>query len=133
MSAFSILLESPERRRRIDGVRSFVGEDKTGSFGILPGHARLLASLEFGLARYRADGDWSYLALPGGLLYFEHDRLHLCTRRFLLGADYETISQALETELRAEEAKRKELRDDLRRLEEAMLRRLWQAGRGGAR
>ncbi len=52
-------------------MRSFIGEDASGSFGLQAGHARFMTILEFGLARFRtAEADWQYLALPGALLYF---------------------------------------------------------------
>ena len=50
---------------------SFVGEDDSGSFGILPGHARVMTLLGFGLARFRvADRPGSILALAGGSRLF---------------------------------------------------------------
>ena len=74
---------------------SFVGEDDSGSFGILPGHARMMTLLGFGLARFRvADQDWEYLAFPGALAYFVDDQLYFNTRRYLRGKDYERLSAA---------------------------------------
>ena len=37
-------------------MASFIGEDDSGSFGILAGHARMMTMLGFGLARFRAGG-----------------------------------------------------------------------------
>jgi len=114
-------------------VTSFVGEDASGSFGILAGHARMVTSLLIGLARFRsADGPWRYLALPGAVLYFHDNVLTLCTRRYLLDDDYLRISQALQQQLLAEEEKLHTMKESLQRMEEAVLKRLWEADRKGA-
>jgi F-type H+-transporting ATPase subunit epsilon len=116
----------------ISGVTSFVGEDASGSFGILAGHARLASLLIMGLARYRVGEDqWRYLALPGAVLYFHDDVLTLSTRRYLQDDDYMRISQALQQQLLAEEEKLHVLKTSLHRMEEAVLKRLWEMGRKG--
>ncbi len=130
MRTFTLVLQSRLERRRVDGVESFVGEDRSGAFGLLAGHARMIAALELGLARYRtSDGAWTYVALPGGVLYFSGDTLTLSARRFVCGADYTKILEALERRLLVEEEKMREVKESLHHLEEAMLKRLWQAGR----
>jgi F-type H+-transporting ATPase subunit epsilon len=132
VNAFTLTLLDATRSQRIDGVTSFVGEDASGSFGILPGHARMMTVLVFGLARFRtAAGEWRYLALPGALLYFSGNALSLGTRRFLLDDDYERISAALHEQLLAEERTLHEIRNSLHRMEEQLLRRLWRMGPGG--
>lgn len=130
VKTFSLQLLSTIEQRQIDGVTSFVGEDASGSFGILADHARSITSLVFGLARFRRDADeWQYLALPGGLLYFVDNRLQICTRHFLIDSDYERISGLLQQQLLAEEQSLYEMKESLRRMEESLLRRLWEAGR----
>ncbi len=102
MNIFVLHLESATQYERIDNVVSFVGEDASGSFGILPGHARMTTLLEFGLARFRiADEDWQFLAVPGAVLYHRDNQLHVCTRHYLRGRDYERISTALREQLLA--------------------------------
>lgn len=130
MKTFSLQLLSAIEQQQIDGVTSFVGEDASGSFGILAGHARSITSLVFGLARFRRDEEeWQYLALPGGLLYFVDNRLQICTRHFLIDSDYERISELLQQQLVAEEQDLMEMKESLQRMEESLLRRLWEAGR----
>ena len=132
MNAFPLHLESATQYERIENVLSFVGEDGSGSFGILPGHDRMMTLLSFGLARFRTAGqDWEYLALPGALAYFVKGELHLSTRRYVRGKDYENISAALQTELLAEENALEEIKRSLRHLEEEMFKRLWKMKRGG--
>lgn len=132
MRTFTLVLQDATRSEQIDDVVSFGAEDASGSFGILAGHARMMTTLLTGLARYRhADGDWQYLAMPGAVLYFHDDTLTLGTRRYLRDSNYLRISRALREQLLAEEEKLKATRDSLRRMEEALLKRLWESGRRG--
>lgn len=131
MNAFTLHLESATQYERIENVVSFVGEDESGSFGMLSGHARMMTLLTFGLARFRgADQGWEYVALPGALAYFVDGQLHLSARRYVRGKDSEGISAALEKELLAEEEALQEMKQSLRRLEEEMFKRLWKMRHG---
>jgi len=131
VNTFSLKLQDATRAEEINGVSSFVGEDDSGSFGILAGHARLMTTLVIGLARYRVgDGAWQYLALPGAVLYFDRDLLTLCTRHYLQDADYTKISNALQQELLAEEEMLHSVKESLQRMEEDVLKRLWKISRG---
>jgi F-type H+-transporting ATPase subunit epsilon len=134
MSTFTLILQDATHSEAVEDVVSFVGEDSSGSFGIQAGHGRIMASLSFGLARFRADsGDWKYLALPGALLYFDDDVLTLSTRHYVMDDDYRRISEILREKLLAEEAELKDLKESLRRMEEEALRRMWQLGQRAAR
>lgn len=126
MDQFALNLFDATHEQRITGVTSFIGEDASGSFGILPNHARFMTTLVFGLARFRlATEDWQYLALPGAVVYFKDNELTLSTRHFLLDRDLERISLLLEQQLLAEEENLRVTRDSFRRMEQAMLKRLW--------
>ena len=103
MSGITLHLQDAMHSETLEQVTSFVGEDASGSFGLLAGHERFMTSLVFGLARFRVQGNaWEYLALPGALLYFVDDHLYLNTRRLLRDSDYERITAALEEQLLAE-------------------------------
>ena len=126
MNSFVLHLQSATQYERIENVESFVGLDSSGSFGILGGHARSMTSLVFGLARFRTgNGVLSYLALPGALLYFMDNQLTINTRRYHYDADYKRISSVLEKEMLAEEEKLHGVKESLRQLEQAMLKRMW--------
>lgn len=130
MKTFVLHLQSATQYERVDDVESFVGEDVSGSFGVLAGHARMMTSLAFGLARYRsAGGGWRYLAQPGAILYFLDNQLYINTRRYVRGEDYETISATLSHELRLEEKNLQGLKENLGRLEDEMFKRLWRLQR----
>ena len=125
MNAFTLHLQSATQYEAIEDVTSFVAEDDSGSFGIQAGHARCMASLRFGLARYRCgERPWQYLALPGALLYFVDNELFLNTRRYVRDHDYERINTALREQLHREEAGLLRIKDSLRRMEEEMFKRL---------
>ncbi len=133
MKTFTLRLQDATQSEEITGVTSFVGEDASGSFGILAGHGRMMTSLIIGLARFRVGEDiWKYLALPGAVLYFDDNELTLSTRRYLLDDDHMRISQALQEQLLAEEDALKAIKHSLRQMEEEALRRLWEMGRRGA-
>ncbi|GAB6066929.1 hypothetical protein JCM13664_02470 [Methylothermus subterraneus] len=129
MNTFVLHLQSATQTERIEGVVSFVGRDASGSFGIWPGHVRLLTVLEFGLARFRClGGEWEYLALPGAVVYFVADELFLSCRRFFRDRQLAAIERALGAELAREERELKELKTSLKRMEEAMFKRLLRLG-----
>lgn len=131
VNTFVLHLQDATRHERIEGVSSFLGEDRSGSFGILAGHARAMTSLVFGLARFRVvDRDWEFLAVPGALLYFVENNLYLSTRRYLRDDHYERISLLLEEQLRTEEANLRTIKESFLRLEQEMLKRLWKTDRG---
>ena len=130
MTYFTLHLEGATQYERIDDVLCFVAEDASGSFGILPGHARLVTALEIGLSRFHSAAQgWRYVAAPGALLYFARNELHFATRRFLCGGDHAQIRSALRHELSEEEVSLREIRQSLRRLEENMFLRLWRLAR----
>jgi len=130
MSGFTLHLYAADRYERIDEVASFVGEDASGSFGLLPRHDRFMTVLTFGLSRLRrADGAWEYLGVPGGVLYFVDNELRLSTRRYLRDTDARRIAQALAGELLEEEQAMGETRRKLHRLEAEMFKRLVELGR----
>ena len=133
MSTFTLRLQDARRAEEFSAVRSFVGEDATGSFGILAGHARMATVLVVGLARFRTEAEpWRYVATPGALVYFRDNALMLSTRRYICDPDYTRISAALREELLVEEERLHATKESLRRMEEALLKRMWEFGRGAA-
>lgn len=130
MKTFTLILHDATHHEEIQQVTSFVGEDDSGSFGILHGHARMMTSLIIGLARFQiADATWKYLALPGAILYFHNNVLTLSTRHYLLDDNYMRISQALQEQLLVEEENLHNMKQSLHRMEEQLLKRLWDMGR----
>jgi len=130
MNSFVLCLLDATHCEEIKDVTSFIGEDETGSFGLLANHSRFMTVLSTGIAKYRTgDSHWKYLAAAGGVLYFKNNILTLCTFRFLLDDDYSRISQALEQQLLAEEEKSQTFKDSLHHMEEQIFMRLWEIGK----
>lgn len=131
MSTFTLVLQDANGEERISDASSFVGEDSSGSFGILAGHAPLITVLVVGLARFRrASADWEYLAFPGAVLRFDRNVLTIATRRYLRNRDYAQISADLARELEAEESTLAAVKRSLRRMEERLFVRLSELERG---
>jgi F-type H+-transporting ATPase subunit epsilon len=133
MKTFSLNVLDASGATAFADVASFVGEDASGSFGILAGHALFVTALVIGLGRFRAaDGLWRYIAMPGAVLHFKDDVLTLSTRRCLIDDDYTRISTALAEQLLTEEEKLQSMKQSLRRMEDEVLKRLWEMGRSEA-
>jgi len=129
---FTLHLQSATQYERIEGVRSFVGEDPSGRFGILAGHEPLLTALIFGLCRYQVDSQpWMFVALPGGVLFMRNNQLMINTRHYLSNTDFELISEELGSRLLAEEQELHSVKKSLQQMEEQMLKRLWDLRRQG--
>jgi F-type H+-transporting ATPase subunit epsilon len=126
----TLRLRDSTRTKQVEQVTHFIGEDASGSFGILPGHARTIIALTAGLARFRiGDDPWMYLALPGGILYLRQDLLTICTRRFLIDEDYTRIASALQEQLLQEEENLRAIKSSLRQMEDSMFKRLSRMGK----
>lgn len=131
MTTFPVHLLASDRGETIADVASFVGEDASGSFGLLARHQRFMTVLAFGLARLTlADGTRHYLGLPGGLLYFVDNTLRISTRRYLIGSDAAAIGSTLAQVMLAEEQALALTRQKLHQLEAQMLQRLAQLDLG---
>ena len=127
---FTLCLLDTVHATERDDVVSFVGEDASGSFGLLADHERFATCLVFGLSRFRTeDGAWLYIAMPGGVLYFANNRLTISGRHYIVDRDYERISDVLHTQLLAEETQLQSLKKSLHSMESELFKRLWEAGR----
>jgi F-type H+-transporting ATPase subunit epsilon len=130
MNTFTLLLHDNTHTDVIKDVTSFVGEDKSGSFGVLANRMRMMTVLIMGLARFKVNQQsWQYIATPGALVYFNENRLIISTRHYLIDNDYMRISAALEEQLLEEESQLQQQKKGLRRMEETVIKRLWELGR----
>ena len=132
MRTFEMRLQSTAQSETFQNVVSFVGEDASGQFGLLSHHARMMTCLVYGLATIRYDtNDIDYLAVPGGLLYFRNNRLVISTRQYVRNKDYDVILTALDETFQIEEQNLSRIKDSLHRLDESMLKRLFELKRQG--
>ena len=125
MNTFTLHLRDPGNYLFEERVLSFVARDAQGSFGLLANHERMMTFLGYGLAHYRLEqGQEFHIILPGGLLYFHDNTLHLSTRRFYHHPHMDRILGEMEARLQAEEAGLVALKHNLKHLEQEMLRRM---------
>ncbi|MEF8731275.1 MAG: F0F1 ATP synthase subunit epsilon [Candidatus Accumulibacter meliphilus] len=125
MNCFALHLHDSHGGERFDDVVQFIAADGSGSFGILAGHARMLAVLRYGLARFvDSAGRWHFLSLPGGVMSFADNRLTLATVRYFLGDERAGICRQLEDEMARLDSDVHSSRATLTEIEHALLRRL---------
>ena len=130
MKTFTLLIQDATHAEKIDGLSSFVGEDKSGSFGILADHARFMTTLVMGLARYRiGNKPWQYLAQPGAVLYFKNNLLTISTRHYFRDENYMHISNDLQQKLLAEEEALHSVKHSLQHMEKEVLKHMWELHR----
>jgi len=130
MKTFTLLIQDATHAEKIEDISSFVGEDKSGSFGILAGHARMMTILVMGLARYRKDNEpWQYLAQPGAVLYFNNNILTISTRHYFRDENYMQISSDLQQKLLAEEEELHSVKHSLQHMEKEILKHMWELRR----
>ena len=77
MNSFQLLVRDSSHSEMFEDVTSFVGEDDSGSFGIKAGHARLMASLVFGLARFQRLGGQGMAQIILKHMLFTHFLAHV--------------------------------------------------------
>ncbi len=132
MMTLTLLIQDATHAKTYTDITSFVGEDPSGSFGILPGHSRMMTSLVMGLSRFKVgEQNWQYIAATRALLYFDKNRLTLSTRHFVIDSDYTRISTLLQEQLLEEEMLLYQQNQSLRRMEEEVLKGLWEMSRTG--
>ncbi|CEG57758.1 F0F1 ATP synthase subunit epsilon [Legionella fallonii] len=126
MDSFDLYLQSATQYEKIHNVVSFIGEDASGQFGILAYHARMMTCLKFGLAWFRYDNnETEYLALPGAVVYFNENQLYLSTRHYFRNKEYQVIQNSIAKELQIEEEHLASMKEHLHRLDEEIMKRLW--------
>ena len=125
MNTFRAKLLDTTHTEVFENATSFVGEDISGSFGLLAGHEHFVTCLIFGLARLQVeDGSWIYIALPGGVLSFVDNLLTVTARHVVTDRDYERITTILEEQLRDEEEQLRTMKHSLHSMEIELLKRL---------
>lgn len=125
MKSFALHLHDSHGAEHFDDVVQFIAADGSGSFGVLAGHAHMVAVLRYGLARFvDAAGRWRYLAMPGGVLSVTDKRLTLATVRYFLGEERVGIVRQLEDEMARADSDIHTSRATLSEIEHALVRRL---------
>lgn len=100
-----------------DGVRALRGDDATGSFGIMSGHADFLTSLAIGVVTWRGgDETPHYCAVRRGVLSVTGGQeIAIATREAVVGDDLATLDETVLARFRADmETERMERVDSIR-------------------
>ena len=132
MNGFRLSLLDCRGSDHFEHVNQFIGADATGTFGVLAGHAPMVAVLRYGLARFLDDvGKWRYVALPGGILRFSHNAMSLVAVRYFHGDDPGTLVERLAQEMAQDDSELSAARQTMAKIDQALLRRLTEVdGRG---
>jgi F-type H+-transporting ATPase subunit epsilon len=110
-------------------VSKVIGESTGGSFCLLPRHIDYLTALVPGILCYvLPSGKEHFLAVDGGLLVKQQDRVLVVTRRAVRGA-LGQLQQEVESMLTDLDDKEKSTRTALARLEAGFLRRFMEFGK----
>lgn len=97
---------TPESRVYSDTIDTVVIPTAEGEVGILPGHIPLLAQVENGELRVTKNGQTQWLAVSGGFVQVEGDRVSVLAEHAI---DEEKIDEnAVEAALKSAQAKLKE-------------------------
>jgi F-type H+-transporting ATPase subunit epsilon len=109
-----------------DDVASLRAEDASGSFGILPGHTRLLTVLGASVLRWRRrNGIWHYCALRGGVLTVAGgQRVQVACREAVAGDDLPALEHLVNTQMAARQDLARAARAEHTRLQAQAIRSL---------
>lgn len=101
-------------------------EDASGNFGILPGHADLITSLEVSVVSWETpEGTQPYCAVRGGVLTMTKGALvSIATREAVLGDDLATLDRTVLDRFRAEAESERMEHVESTRLQLQALRRM---------
>lgn len=127
MSAFTLYLQGTTQNETFENVVLFNGEDESGRFAILAHHIRMIAILKYSLAWFDIKNeDRQYLALPGGILYFKNNELYINTEKYYRNSDYQEMANVVDSKVKLEESNLHLFKNNLQKLELALLRQLKQ-------
>ncbi|MBP0485066.1 F0F1 ATP synthase subunit epsilon [Sagittula salina] len=127
MTALSLIVETPlERVVEVSGVASLRGEDASGGFGILPGHADFVTVIDAGVLRWRGTANpWRFCVLRGGVFSMTGGQaVHVACREAITGDDLANLQvEVRRARAEIEDAARK-ARTDSAKLHARAIRRL---------
>lgn len=130
MNTFAMTLYSAAQQTDYAQVIQFVGQDASGSFGVLAGAEDLLTMLPFGMVRFQtADLLWHYLAVPEAVLHFTANRMHVTASSFIVGDDRNRMTQLLDSTRHEQTQRVHSTRLSVQQLDQALMRKFLQTGR----
>jgi F-type H+-transporting ATPase subunit epsilon len=121
---FDARIITPSQTEKIGGISFFRGEDRSGSFGILPRHTEFLTILEPAIAIALIDGKEEYFAFNGGILTFKKNTLTVTTKEFVQSSDIGELQESIEQVFRQQREQESLFHVNMANLEKAFLKRL---------
>jgi F-type H+-transporting ATPase subunit epsilon len=116
---------------RISGVTRVVAVTRTGSVGLLPHRLDCAVALTPGLLTYAAGNESDvHVAVDSGVLVKTADRVQVCVRHAIAGADLGRLREAVEKEFLNLSEQEKVTRSILAQLETGLIRRLLELRHG---
>ena len=111
----------------LDGVAHLRGEDETGAFGILPGHADFLTALTVSVVTWRdAQGAEHHLAVRRGMLSVRQGRtITIATREAIADDDLHRLRTEVLASFNRRSEEERTARADAQRLYLAALRQIF--------
>ena len=103
---FLLTIVTPERSLFSGRVVEFVAPGIMGEFGVLPGHAHMLAELDVGWIRFKKEGDEYRIAAGGGFAEVTGEKVTVLLDKalFLDEIIAEEMREAFETQSKLEYA-----------------------------
>jgi F-type H+-transporting ATPase subunit epsilon len=110
-----------------DDVVHLRGEDQTGAFGILPGHADFLTALALSVVSWRnVEGAEHYLAVRGGTLEVrDGNSITIATREAVAGDDLHLLETEVLAAFRRRSEDERAARTDAQRLYLSAIREIY--------
>jgi len=106
-------------------VASLQAADASGRFGILEGHEKFVTLLAPCVFSHRDDqGKEQYVAVDGGALLLEGNRVSVVTREAVTAARLEEVADAAAAMLAARQSKERSARTEFAELQISLLREL---------
>jgi F-type H+-transporting ATPase subunit epsilon len=110
-------------------VLKIVGESPAGFFGLLPKHIDFATALVPGILKYTPEsGKEAYLALKGGILIKQQDRVAIATQMAVSG-DLGFLKDTVDQIVNAVDDKEKQAQTAVARLEAGFIRRFIELGK----
>jgi F-type H+-transporting ATPase subunit epsilon len=110
-------------------VRKIVGEGPAGSFGILPRHIDFVTALVPGILKYVPEsGNPEFLAIKGGILVKQQDRVSIVTQMAVLG-ELGFLKKSVDRMVQEIDDREKQAQTAMARLEAGFIRYFMEFGK----
>ncbi len=121
---FSVHIVTPSDIKKVDNVSLFRGEDRSGSFGILPRHIEFLTILEPSIAIALVDGTEEYFAFNGGILSFKKETLTITTKEFVQSSRIGDLRGIIERFYKEQQEKESIFHLNMKNLQKAFFKKM---------